>query len=153
MRNTSRMFWVIATGSLIATVLYFGSALALAALLHRPSVPRIVQRIGVSVTVLAPICLVGFWVFRKLRAKQTRHEALAAAITFGVLAPIPLGIGLLVGPIVGDCTGIVLRTQSRLVAFSGAVIGIVVLIALVTFMTSMLAVWITRHIGGSGEAS
>jgi hypothetical protein len=152
MRNTSRLFWVIAIGSLIATLLYLGFALALAALLHKPSVPRIIQGIGVAVTVFAPICLAGFWIFRKLRAKYTRREALAAAIAFGVLTPAPLAIGLLLGPIVGDYTGIFLRTQSRLVAFSGAVIGIVVMIALVTFLTSMLAVRVTHHIGRPHEA-
>jgi hypothetical protein len=52
------------------------------------------------------------------------------------------------GPIVGGYTGIFLGTESRWVAFSGAVMGIVVMIALVTFMTSLLAVWITRRIGG-----
>lgn len=148
MRNTSRLFLVIAKGSLIATVLYFVLALALAALLQRPSVPRIVQGIGVAVTVLAPICLAAFWIFRKLQAEYTRREARAAAITFGVLTPVPLAISLLLGPIVGGYTGIFLGTESRWVAFSGAVMGIVVMIALVTFMTSLLAVWITRRIGG-----
>lgn len=147
MRNTSRLFLVIAMRSLIATVLYFGLALALAALFQRPSVPRIVQGIGVAVTVLVPICLGALWIFRKLQAEYTRREARAAAITFGVFTPVPLAISLLLGPIVGGYTGIFLRTESRLVAFSGAVMGIVVMIALVTFVTSLLAVWITRHVG------
>jgi hypothetical protein len=77
-----------------------------------------------------------------------RWGAGAAAITFGVFTPVPLAISLLLGPIVGGYTGIFLRTESRWVAFSGAVMGIVVMIALVTFMTSLLAVWITRRIGG-----
>ena len=151
MRNTSRLFLVIATGSLIATVLYFGLALALAILLQKPSVPRIVQGIGVAVTVLVPICLAALLIFRKLQAEYTRREARAAAITFGVFTPVPLAISLLLGPIVGGYTGIFLGTESRLVAFSGAVIGIVVMIALVTFVTGLLAVWITRHIGGAHQ--
>ena len=152
MRNTSRLFFVIAMGSVIATVLYFGLALALAALLQKPSVPRIVQGVGVAVTVLAPICLAAFWIFRKLQAEYTRREARAAAITFGVFTPVPLAISLLLGPIVGGYTGIFLRTESRWVAFSGAVMGIVVMIALVTFVTSLLAVWITHRIGRPHEA-
>jgi hypothetical protein len=148
MRNTSRLFLVIAMGAVIATVLYFALALALAALFQRPSVPRVVQGVGVAVTVLLPICLAAFWIFRKLQAEYTRREARAAAITFGVFTPVPLAISLLLGPIVGGYTGIFLRTESRWVAFSGAVMGIVVMIALVTFMTSLLAVWITRRIGG-----
>jgi len=147
MRNTSRLFLVMAIGSLTATVLYFALALALAALLQRPIVSRVVQGIGVAVTVLVPICFAAWWVFRKLRGQYTRRDARVAAITFAVFTPVPLAISLLLGPIVGGHTGIFLRTESRLVAFSGAVMGIVVMIALVTFLTSLLAVWITRHIG------
>ncbi len=151
MRNTSRLFLVIAMGSVIATVLYFGFALALAALLQKPTVPRIVQGVGVAVTVLVPICLAASWIFRKLQAEYTRREARAAAITFGVFTPVPLAISLLLGPIVGGYTGIFLRTESRMVAFSGAVLGIVVMIALVTFVTSLLAVWITHRTGGEAQ--
>jgi hypothetical protein len=150
MSNASRLFFVIGVGSLIATILYFGLALSLAALLQRPSVPQIVQAIGVAVTVLAPICLSAWWIFRKLRRLYTRCEARAAAITFGVSTPVLLGIGLLLGPIVGGYTGIFLGTQSRLVAFSGAVLGIVVLIGLMTFVSSLLVMWITRRVGHPG---
>lgn len=151
MGKTFRLFLVVAVGSLIATVLYFGLALALAALLQRPSVPWIVQGIGVAVTVLVPICLAASWVFRKLRAHYTRREARAAAITFGVFTPVPLGISLLLGPIVGGYTGIFLGTESRLVAFSGALMGILVMIALMTFVTSLLALWVTRRIGRANQ--
>jgi hypothetical protein len=147
MSNTFRLFLLVAAGSLIATVLYFGLALTLAALLQRPSTPRIVQGIAVAVTVLVPICLAAWWIFRRLRAHYTRREARAAAITFGVFTPVPLGISLLLGPIVGGYTGIFLGSKSRLVAFSGAVMGIVVMIALMTFVTSLLVLWITRRIG------
>ena len=61
---------------------------------------------------------------------------------------MPLILGLAVGPIVGGYTGIFLGTESRLVAFAGAVLGIVVMIALMTFVPSLLALWITRHMGG-----
>jgi len=47
-------------------------------------------------------------------------------------------------------TGIFLGTQSRLVAFSGAVLGIVVLIGLMTFVSSLLVMWITRRVGHPG---
>ena len=147
MRDAHRLFWVIAVGSMMVTGLYFGLALGLAALLHKPTVPRIIQGAGLAVTVLAPICLAGFWVFRKLRSRYARREALTAAITFGVLAPVLLAMGLLLGPIVGGYAGTFLGTQSRLVAFSGAVAGIVVMVAFPTFLTSVLAIWVTRHAG------
>jgi hypothetical protein len=152
MRNTSRLFVIIAMGSVIATVLYFGLALIVATLLQKPSVPRAAQGVGVAVTVFVPICLAAWWIFRKLRAQYTRREARAVALAFGVFAPVPLAISLLLGPIVGGYTGIFLGTQSRLVAFSGAVMGGVVMITLVTFATTLLAAWITRHIGRPHEA-
>jgi hypothetical protein len=65
MSNTLRLFSVVAVGSLIATALYFGLALGLNALLQRPSVPRTVQGIGVAITVLAPICIAAWWIFRR----------------------------------------------------------------------------------------
>ena len=99
-----------------------------------------------AVTVLLPICLAAFWIFRELQAEYTRREAGAAAITFVVFTPVPLAISLVLGPIVGGYTGIFLRTESRWVAFSGAVIGIVMMVALVTFVTSLLAVWIAGRI-------
>jgi MFS family permease len=147
MRNSVRLFLVVAVGSLMAAALYFGLALGLAALLQKPSVPRTVQGIGVAVTVLGPICLAAWWIFRRLRAHYARREARAAAIAFGIFTPVLLGISLLLGPIVGGYTGVFLRTESRWVAFSGAVIGILASIALVTFVTGLLVVWITRHIG------
>ncbi len=152
MRNTPRLLLITAMGSVIATVLYFGLALVFAGLLQRPSVPRIVQGIGVALTVLVPICLAAWWIFRKLRTLYGQRDARVAAITFGVFAPVPLAISLLLGPIVGGYTGMFLGTDSRLVAFSGVVLGIVLMIALMTFVASLLALWITRRIGRRHEA-
>jgi hypothetical protein len=144
MYDKSQLFSVIGLGSLIVTILYFCLALGLAFLFQRPGVPQLVQGIGVVVTVLVPICFVTWWIFRKLQVRYPRREARAAAITFGVSTPVLLGIGLLLGPIVGGYAGIFLGSESRLVAFSAALLGIVALIALMTFVTSLLVVWITR---------
>ena len=152
MSNTLRLFSVVAVGSLIATALYFGLALGLNALLQRPSVPRTVQGIGVAITVLAPICIAAWWIFRRLRAFYERRAARSAAIAFGVFTPLPLAISLLLGPIIGGYTGNFLAAQSRWVAFSGAVTGIVVMIALTTFVTSLSAVWIVQRIGRHHQA-
>lgn len=64
---------------------------------------------------------------------------------------MPLIIGLVLAPIVGGYTGILLGTESRLVAFSSAVMGIVVMIALMTFIPSFLALWITRQSSGAHQ--
>ena len=137
--------------ALIVTATYF--ALILVAVW--PLVPHLsigVQAIAGAVGVLAPICFAAWWIFRKLGAYYERREARAAAITFGLFTPVLLCIGLLLGPIVGGYTGIFLGTESGLVAFSGTVMGIVVMIAMMTFVPSVLVLWITRHIGGAHQA-
>jgi hypothetical protein len=63
-----------------------------------------------------------------------------------------LGIGLLLGEIVGGYIGVFLRTESRLVAFSGAVTGFIAMIAIMTFVPSLLGLWFTHHIGGAHRA-
>jgi hypothetical protein len=137
MRPAFRLFLVMGQAALIVTATY--CALILVAVW--PLAPHV--SVGVQVTagavgVLAKICFAAWWIFRKLGAYYERREARAAAITFGLFTPVPLGIGLLLGPIVGGYTGIFLGTESRLIAFSGAVMGIVVMIALMTFVPSLL---------------
>jgi hypothetical protein len=137
--------------ALIVTATYF----ALILIAVWPLVPHVsvgVQATAGAVGVVAPICFATWWIFRRLRAYYERREARAAAITFGLFTPVPLGIGLLLGPIVGGYTGIFLGTESRLVAFSGALMGIVLMIAMMTFVPSLLVLWITRHIGGAHQA-
>ena len=152
MGNTFRLFFIVAVGSLITTILYFGLALCLSTLFQKPNVPPIVQGIGVTATVLAPICSADWWIYLKLRTYYTRREARAAAIAFGVSTPVLLGIALLLGPIVGGYTDIFLGTQSRLVAFWGVVLGIAIMIALMTFAIGLIALWITRRIERSERA-
>ena len=147
MRPAFRLFLVMGQAALIVTATYF--ALILVAVF--PLVTHVsvgIQATTGAVGVLASICFAVRWIFRKLRAYHERREARAAAITFGLFTPVLLCIGLLLGPIVGGYTGIFLGTESRLVAFSGAMMGIVVIIALMTFVPSLVTVWIARHIGG-----
>lgn len=65
-------------------------------------------------------------------------------MAFAICSPIPLGIGLLLGPIAGGYTGVLLGTDSRAVAFAGAMLWIVVVITLMTFGPTLLALRITR---------
>lgn len=148
MGNKFRLFLVVAVGSLMATVLYFGLALALAALLQRPSVPRIAQGLGLAITVLVPIFLAAWWIFRRLQVQYARREARAAAIAFGISTPVPLILGLVLGQIVGGYTGLLFGNRF---AFPGAVAGIVLMIALMTFVPSVLALWVTRRIGRANQ--
>jgi len=146
MRPTLRLFLIMGQAAAIVTAAYFALILiAVWPIAAHASVA--VQAITGSVGVLAPICFASWWAFHRLQSCYARREARSAAITFGVFTPVPLGIGLLLGPIVGGYTGNFFGTESGLIAFSAAVLGIVVIIALMTFVPSLLALWITRHIG------
>jgi site-specific recombinase len=92
---------------------------------------------------VVPAALGFWWILRRLRAEYPRRQALGAAIAFAVFSPVPLIIGLVLGPIVRGYIGSFLGTESRLVAFSGALLGIVVMIAVMTFIPTLLALWIT----------
>jgi hypothetical protein len=144
-------FLVMGQAALIVTATYFALILvAVVPLVTHVSV-GILATAG-AVGVLAPICFAVWWIFRKLRASYERREACTAAITFGLFTPVSLGIGLLLGQIVGGYIGVFLRTESRLVAFSGAVMGPIAMIAIMTFVPSLLALWFTHHIGGAHRA-
>jgi len=156
MRDTRYLLLATVEAAAILTVLLFALALTVGYLTlgsgRPPATPSAAQIAALAVVILLPPVVTGWWLFRRARGRWQRRESLAVAVSFGVFAPVPLAAGLLLGPIIGGYAGIFLRTPSRLVAFSGAVIGIVVMIGLVTFVTSMLAVWITRHIGTPRDA-
>ena len=124
MRPALRLFLVMGQAAAMVTATYFALILIAVWPIAAHASPGIQTTAG-AVGVFAPICFAGWWIFRRLQAFYARREARAAAITFGLFTPVPLGIGLLLGPIVGGYTGIFLGTGSRLVAFSGALMGIV----------------------------
>lgn len=153
--QTFRLFAVIGQAAflftaacfLLTVVSFFGLVPPSAWVGPPPSAPSIGEVISLVAFFVVPAALGFWWTFRKLRADYPRRQALGAATAFAVFSPVPLIIGLAVGPIVGDYTGIFLGTQSRLVAFSGVVAGIVVIIVVMTFIPSLLAVWIIRRVG------
>jgi hypothetical protein len=155
-RRTLRLFVVIGQAAFLFTTICFLVTAASFLLLVPPSMrlgpPPDTLSIGEGITLIAffvvPAASASWWIFRKLRADYPRRQALGAAIAFAVFSPLPLIIGLAAGPLVGGYTGYFLGTQSRCVAFSGAMIGIVLMITLTTFVASLAAVWIVRRIGG-----
>jgi hypothetical protein len=160
MSRTGRLFVVIGQAAFLFTGAYFlltvVAFLVLVPAGARSGPPPRVPSIGEAVTLVAffvaPAGLGFWWIFRKLRTDYPRRQALNAAIAFAVFTPVPLIVGLVLGPIVGGYTGIFLGTESRLVAFSGAVMGIVVMIALMTFVPSLLGLWITRRVEGPDQS-
>lgn len=145
--NRFGLFRVVAAGAVITIAIYFVLALALESLFQRIGASLILQAIGVTLTVIVPVYGAAWWVFRRLRVRYERREARKAAIAFAASTPVALIMGLPLGPIVGRWAGILLGTHSRAVAFSAAVIEIVVMIALVTFVASSLALPVTRRSG------
>jgi hypothetical protein len=149
--RTFRLFVVVAQAATLFTVANFLLILVLVKALVPPDAisgpPPRTPSIGEVFTLIAvlvgPAALGYWWMFRKLRSDYPRRQARSAAMAFAIFSPIPLGISLLLGPIVGGYTGIFLGTESRWVAFSGAVLWIVVMIALMTFIPSLLALRIT----------
>jgi hypothetical protein len=145
MRQALRLFLVMGEAAFIFTATYF--ALILIVVRSTGSlVPAGVQAAASIVGIIVSICLSAWWTFSKLRAHWARREARAAALAFGLFLPVPLAISLLLGPIIGGYTGIFLGSQSGLVAFSGAVMGIAVMIALMTFAASLLTLRTMRRI-------
>lgn len=150
--RTFRLFAVVGQAATLFTAANFLLILVLVRVLVPPDAlsgppPRMpsIGEVFTLVTVLVvPAALGYWWIFRKLHGDYPRRQARSAAMAFALVSPIPLGISLLLGPIVGGYTGIFLGTESRWVAFSGAVLWIVVLIALMTFLPSLLALRITR---------
>lgn len=150
--RTLRLFAVIGQAASLFTVANFLLTLVLVKVLVPPDAlsgpPPRMPSIGEAFTLIAilvvPAALGYWWIFRKLHGDYPRRQARSAAMAFAIFSPIPLGISLLLGPIVGGYIGIFLGTESRWVAFSGAVLWIVVVIALMTFVPSLLALRITR---------
>jgi hypothetical protein len=153
--RTLRLFIVIGQAAFLYTVACFVLTILLFRLIVPPDVesgppprePSLRDAIALVAVFVVPAALGFWWIVRKLRAEYPPRQALGAALAFAVFSPVPLIFALAVGPIVGGYSGIFLGTDSRLVAFSGAALGIVVMIAFMTFVPSLLAVLITRHIG------
>jgi len=156
MHGKLRLFKIIGQAAFLSTIGGFLVTFALFELLVPPGirfsppprVPSIGDAIILTASLVVPAALGFWWILRKLRDEYPRRQALGAAVAFAVFSPVALGLGLAVGPIVGGYTGIFLGTESRLVAFAGAVLGIVLVMALMTFVPCLLALWITRHKGG-----
>ncbi|MGH7089896.1 MAG: hypothetical protein ACRD13_07310 [Terriglobales bacterium] len=157
MSNARRLFTVIVQAALLFTAACFLVAAASFLLLvprsvwlgPPPNTLSIGEAIALSAFFVAPAALGFWWIFQRLRTDYTPPLARTAATAFAVFSPVPLIVGLVLGPIVGDYTGFLLGTQSRWVAFASAVIGIIVVIALTTFAVSLSAVWVARRMGAS----
>jgi len=96
-----------------------------------------------------PTGITAWWIFRNLRTRCTRAEALAVTASFAVFAPVSLLIGTLLAQIPGAYAGY-LGPPLGLV---GAFAGIVVAVTLGTFVPSQVALWIAGRIRGRDQGN
>lgn len=145
MRSTFRLFLVFTVASLIITTVYFGLVLAVAPFPHKASVPRVIQAIGLVLTVFTPIGAGAWWIAKKLREDYPQRTARAVAIAFVIFTPVSLGVAVLFSTLIGAyAEGF---GGQPLFGLAGALAGIVIVTALLSFIACSLVLWITRRIG------
>lgn len=136
---------VVGESTLVLTVAAF--ALAFAAVLvfgtsRPPARPSIAQAIALVVVIVLPVGI-GVWrIFRKLRNRWQRREALAVAICFAVFSPLSLVVALPLAVIPGGYTGYLGRPFGLI----GAFVSIVLMLWLATFLPSAFILWLLRRL-------
>jgi hypothetical protein len=145
MRGKFRLFLMFTVASLITTTAYFGLVLAVAPVLNKSSLPRGIQALGLVLTVLTPIVAGAWWITKKLREDYPQRIARAVAIAFVIFTPVSLGVAVLFSTLIGAyAEGF---GGQPLFGLAGAFLGIVILIALLSFMVCSFVMWITRRTG------
>jgi hypothetical protein len=149
MRIMLRLFAIVGTASLITTGTYLGLIVALLPLLEKPNPPRVVQVIVLPVLILAPVSLAAWWIFKKLLSSFPSRVARAVAIAFGVFTPVSLGAAFPLSLIAGAYSEGLLGHP--LFGLVGAIVGIVIMTALLGFMPCALTLWVVRRDGGTDQ--
>lgn len=143
MRCMFRLFTIVGMAAVITTGVYFGIVLALLPLLQRPNPSRVTQIIVLPVVVLIPVGVAAWWIFRKLRSSYPLRTARTTAIVFGLFTPVSLGVAFPLSVFVGAyAEGI---GGYPAFGLAGAIVGIVIMVALLGFVPCAVALWITRQ--------
>ncbi len=125
MKRSVRLLLLIMRGSAVVTLGCFALVLPLFKL-HLTSIEQGVAGMAIA---FVPSGLAGWWTSRTLRSEYPPVAARAAGITFAVLAPVGLGIGLLLGQVIGGFAGALLGNPF---SFLGFLVGIVATIVMMT---------------------
>lgn len=141
MRRTFWLLIVIGKAALITTVAVFALVLGglRSGLVATPSEKEILA----GVLAFLPAGVTSLWMFQALQVRLTRREARAMATSFAVLAPVWLGIAMLLGEVSGGYAEIFLGSYF---ALAGAFVGVVLMATVVSFMLCLLTLRITRNI-------
>lgn len=143
MRTMFRLFTTVGTAAVITTGVYFGIVLALLPLLQRPDPSRLTQIIVLPAVVLIPVGVAVWWIFRRLRSSYSPRTARTTAIVFGLFTPVSLGIAFALSLFVGAyAEGI---GGYPAFGLAGAIVGIVIMVALLAFVPCSVASCMTRR--------
>lgn len=148
-RIVFRLLAITGTASLITTGIYFGLIIALLPLLQRPNPPRVVQVIVLPVVVLVPVIVAAWWIFKRLRSSYPPRAARATAIVFGLFTPVSLGVALPFSLLVGAYSeGL---GGHAVFGMAGAIVGIVIMTAMLGFVPCAFALWISHRDRGGHQ--
>ncbi len=132
-----RLFITVAEAALVVTAVPF--AVFVAAVHLASSHIELTQWeqaiVGFMIAVL-PACLCAWWLFRRLKSRQSRPEARTGAKAFAISAPIGLLLGMLMGELTGGYSEYYLGTVFTL---PGIVLGVFVSVAVVSFFSVAFA--------------
>ncbi len=149
MNRRLRLAILIGEASLIFAGGYFGLDLLVGGLFLGPDIRRHLPTAALMAAILVPVGAATWWIYRKLRQIYSRPEARAAAIAFGVFAPISLLAATPVATIPGGYAASFLGRPFGLV---GAFAGLLAITAALTFIPPLLALWIARHFKATRES-
>ena len=141
MRDARRLFVIVGQAALIVT----GAYLALVLVTLKFALTPGEEEIEGAMMAIVPVGVAAWWIFRKLQAHHPRREARAAAIVFAVFTPMALLMALLVAQIFGGYSGVLFGNP---LAFPGALVGIVILVSIVSFVPVVFTLWIIRRKSG-----
>jgi hypothetical protein len=150
-RLVFRLLTIIGTASLITTGIYFGLIFLSLPFLQRPNPPRVVQMIVLPVVVLTPVITAAWWIFKKLRSIYPPRVARTIAVVFGLFTPVSLGVAFPLSLLVGAYS----EGLGGYPAFGliGAIVGIVIMTAILGFVPCAFALWITQRDRGGHQTS
>lgn len=148
MKVILQMFTITGKASLLFTAIYFLLVVTFYKFLPR-TVGSTSKAVIILIALVVPVGLTAWWLLRKLQTQYSKRVALPATIAFAVVAPLALAMGLVLGPITGSYSDLIVGTDSRAIAFAGAFGAIVLVIALMTFLSGSVILWITRDHGRS----
>jgi hypothetical protein len=145
MRSVGYLLLVVAEGALLLTFAAF--ALGIGAVLvfgpsSPPASPSIAQVCTLAIMIFVPVGAGAWWIFRKLRNRWQRREALAVAISFAVFSPISMVVAIPLSAIPAAYAG---NFWGPFVLV-GAFVSIVLMLWVATSLPSAFILWLLRRI-------